>query len=86
MPMAGSGAKPATILGATEDFGFNVEENPVHVHGRHATAPHWILKTAVHPRQPRPAPMVTPPQSLIVTNIFAYRPTTATGPHVYATD
>ena len=40
MPMAGSGAKPATIPGATEDFGFNVAENPVHVHDLHATAPH----------------------------------------------
>ena len=38
--MAGSCAKPATIPGATEDFGFNVAENPVHVHDLHATAPH----------------------------------------------
>ena len=40
--MAGSGAKPATIHGATEDFGFNVAESPVHVHDLHATAPHLM--------------------------------------------
>ena len=38
--MAGSCAKPATIPGATENIGFNVAENSVHVHDLHATAPH----------------------------------------------
>ena len=36
--MAGGGAKPGTIYGATDDFGFKVAENPVHVHDLHATA------------------------------------------------
>ncbi len=40
--MAGGGAKPATIYGATDDFGFKVIENPVHVHDLHATVLHML--------------------------------------------
>lgn len=40
--MAGGGAKPGTIYGATDDFGFKVAENPVHVHDLHATALHML--------------------------------------------
>lgn len=40
--MAGGGAKPATIYGATDDFGFKVAENPVHVHDLHATLLHLL--------------------------------------------
>ncbi len=29
------------------------------------TATRFILKTAVHPRQPRPAPMFTPPRAVL---------------------
>ena len=34
--------KPGTIYGATDDFGFKVAENPVHVHDLHATALHLL--------------------------------------------
>jgi len=40
--MAGGGAKPGTIYGATDDFGFKVAQNPVHVHDLHATALHLL--------------------------------------------
>jgi uncharacterized protein (DUF1501 family) len=40
--MAGGGAKPGTIYGATDDFGFKVVENSVHVHDLHATALHLL--------------------------------------------
>ncbi|MFD0893513.1 DUF1501 domain-containing protein [Luteolibacter ambystomatis] len=35
--MAGGGIKPGIIHGATDDFGYNITENPVHVHDLHAT-------------------------------------------------
>ena len=37
MWMAGGGSKPGTIYGATDDFGYNITENPVHVHDFQAT-------------------------------------------------
>src|SRR5438477_3440548 len=40
--MAGGGAKPGTIYGSTDDFGFKVAENKVHVHDLHATALHML--------------------------------------------
>jgi uncharacterized protein (DUF1501 family) len=40
--MAGGGAKPGTVYGATDDFGFKVAKNPVHVHDLHATALHLL--------------------------------------------
>ena len=36
--MAGGGVKPGTTYGATDDFSYNVAENPVHVRDLHATA------------------------------------------------
>lgn len=36
--MAGGGIKPGTTYGQTDDFSFNVAENPVHVRDLHATA------------------------------------------------
>jgi hypothetical protein len=36
--MAGGGAKPGAIYGATDDFGFKVADKPCHVHDLHATA------------------------------------------------
>ena len=41
-PRFGGGAKPGTIYGATDDFGFKVAQNPVHVHDLHATALHLL--------------------------------------------
>ena len=40
--MAGGGSKAGSIYGATDDFGFKVAENPVHVHDLHATALHLL--------------------------------------------
>lgn len=40
--LAGGGVKPGTIYGATDDFGFKVAENPVHVHDLHATVLHLL--------------------------------------------
>ena len=40
--MAGGGIKPGITYGATDDFGYNVVENPVHVHDLHATILHLL--------------------------------------------
>lgn len=40
--MAGGGVKPGTTYGATDDFSYNVAENPVHVRDLHATALHLL--------------------------------------------
>jgi hypothetical protein len=40
MWMAGGGVKPGTIYGETDDFGYNIARNPVHVHDLHATILH----------------------------------------------
>lgn len=40
--MAGGGAKPGTVYGATDEFGYSVVENPVHVHDFHATLLHLL--------------------------------------------
>jgi uncharacterized protein (DUF1501 family) len=37
MWMAGGGIKPGTTYGATDDLGFHIADNPVHVHDLHAT-------------------------------------------------
>ena len=37
MWMAGGGVKAGTVYGATDEFGFKAEVNPVHVHDLHAT-------------------------------------------------
>jgi arylsulfatase A-like enzyme len=38
----GGGSKPGSIYGTTDDFGFKVAENPVHVHDLHATILHLL--------------------------------------------
>ena len=38
--MAGGGVKPGTVYGATDDFAWNITENPVHVHDMQATMLH----------------------------------------------
>jgi len=38
--MAGGGVKPGFTYGASDDIGWNVQENPVHVHDLHATVLH----------------------------------------------
>lgn len=40
--MAGGGVKPGMTYGATDDFSYNIVENPVHVHDLHATMLHLM--------------------------------------------
>jgi len=40
--MAGGGIKPGVVYGATDDFGYNITENPVNVHDFHATMLHCL--------------------------------------------
>lgn len=40
--MAGAGVKPGITYGASDDFGFNPAENPVHVHDLQATIMHLM--------------------------------------------
>ena len=42
MWMAGGGIKPGLSYGKTDEFGFNVAENPVHVHDLNATVLHQL--------------------------------------------
>ncbi len=42
MWFAGGGMKPGTTLGQSDEFGFNVTEDPVHVHDLHATLLHLL--------------------------------------------
>jgi len=42
MWMAGGGVKPGITLGATDDLGYTIAEDPVHVHDLHATALHLM--------------------------------------------
>jgi hypothetical protein len=40
--MAGGGIKPGTVLGQTDDFGYNIVANPVSAHDLHATMLHLM--------------------------------------------
>ncbi len=40
--MAGGGIKPGLNYGQTDEFGYNVVENPVHIHDFHATLMHQL--------------------------------------------
>lgn len=40
--LAGGGVKPGSVYGATDEFGLQVVENPVHVHDLHATILHLM--------------------------------------------
>jgi hypothetical protein len=42
MWMAGGGTKGGTIYGATDDFSYNIVENPIHVRDFHATVLHLL--------------------------------------------
>lgn len=42
MWLAGAGVKPGVTFGSTDELGFNVAENPVHVHDLHATILHLL--------------------------------------------
>ena len=41
MWMAGGGVKPG-VYGETDEFGYNIEKDPVHVHDFHATILHLM--------------------------------------------
>lgn len=40
--MAGAGIKPGMTYGATDEYSYNITENPVHVHDLHATMLHLL--------------------------------------------
>ena len=40
--MAGGGIKPGVVYGETDDFSYNVLENPVHIHELNATILHCL--------------------------------------------
>lgn len=40
--MAGGGAKGGVIYGETDDFSYNIVQNPVHIHDFHATVLHLL--------------------------------------------
>ena len=40
--MAGGGVKPGIVYGETDDFGYNIARDPVHVHDFHATVLHLL--------------------------------------------
>ena len=40
--MAGAGVKKGMVYGSTDDFGYNIEQNPVHVHDFQATLMHLM--------------------------------------------
>jgi uncharacterized protein (DUF1501 family) len=40
--MAGGGIKPGLVYGSTDEFGFNITENPVTIHDLHATILHCL--------------------------------------------
>lgn len=40
--MAGGGVKPGIVYGETDEFGYNITENPVHVHDFQATVLHLL--------------------------------------------
>lgn len=40
--MAGGGVKPGIVYGETDEFGYNIVRNPVHVHDFHATILHLM--------------------------------------------
>jgi uncharacterized protein (DUF1501 family) len=42
MWMAGGGIKPGMVYGETDEFGYNIVENPVHVHDFQATLLHLL--------------------------------------------
>jgi arylsulfatase A-like enzyme len=40
--MAGGGVKPGLVYGRTDDYSYNILENPVHVHDLNATLLHLL--------------------------------------------
>jgi hypothetical protein len=42
MWLSGGGFRPGAVLGATDDYGYNIVEDPVHIHDLHATLLHCL--------------------------------------------
>jgi Protein of unknown function (DUF1501) len=42
MWMAGGGIKPGTVVGETDDYGYNIVSDPIHIHDLHATLLHCL--------------------------------------------
>ncbi len=42
MWFAGGGIRPGAVYGQTDDFGYNIVENPVHIHDVQATVMHLL--------------------------------------------
>lgn len=42
MWMAGGGMKPGSVVGETDDYGYNIVADPIHVHDLHATLLHCL--------------------------------------------
>lgn len=42
MWMAGGGVKPGVVHGETDEYSYNIVENPVHIHDLHATILHLL--------------------------------------------
>ena len=42
MWLAGGGVKPGIVYGETDDYSYNITENPVHVHDLQATILHVL--------------------------------------------
>jgi uncharacterized protein (DUF1501 family) len=40
--LAGGGMKPGIVYGATDDYGYNITENPIHIHDLNATILHCL--------------------------------------------
>ena len=40
--MAGAGMQPGLVHGKTDDYGYNIVENPVHIHDQNATILHCL--------------------------------------------
>lgn len=42
MWMAGGGTKPGAVIGETDDYGYNIVNDPIHIHDLHATLLHCM--------------------------------------------
>ena len=42
MWMAGGGMKPGVVIGETDDYGYNIVSDPIHIHDLHATLLHCL--------------------------------------------
>jgi hypothetical protein len=42
MWLAGGGFKPGAVVGETDDYGYNIVADPIHIHDLHATTLHSL--------------------------------------------